>query len=217
MQEDLIARHEALQLEASQSAEALRLAKRAAASMEAYLGVLQNEASEAAARNESQQRRLEMLTAENSKLKKESTKLRSEVTGSRMAAFEQDLLQQELRGAKDAAAAMEAQLSRLHAENAALREGGGLRDELQIATEQLREALDSKAQLQIAMTAQARRAHPQAALIANHSHVPTPPPSRHPHGLAHAPAGAPRLHRGAGGEALPLRRRRAARWRAELL
>ena len=49
---------------------------------------------------------------------------------------------------------MEAQLSRLHAENAALREGGGLRDELQIATDQLREALDSKAQLQIAMASQ---------------------------------------------------------------
>ena len=70
------------------------MARRSAASMEAYLGVLQAEAAEAAARNEAQQRRLETLTAENSKLKKEAAKLRSEATGSRMAQFEHDILAQ---------------------------------------------------------------------------------------------------------------------------
>ena len=164
LSEALLARHEALQSEAAQTEEALRLARRSAASQEAYLAVLQSEAQEAAARNEAQQRRLELLTAENSKLKKESTKLRSEVTGARMANFEHDILTQELRGAKDAAAAMEAQLQRLHAENAALREGGGMRDELALATQQLRDALDAKAQLQLALTAQVRRAHAEVSV-----------------------------------------------------
>jgi chromosome segregation ATPase len=157
MQDELLSRYEALQSEASQTEESLRLAKKSAASMEAYLGVLQSEASESNARNEAQQRRLETLTAENSKLKKETSKLRSEVTSSRMAAFEHELLGQELQGTKDAAAAMEAQLARLHAENASLREGGGLKDELAVAHEQLREALESKSQLQIAMASQVRR------------------------------------------------------------
>ena len=39
--------------------------------------------------------------------------------------------------AKDAAGAMEAQLQRMHAENASLREGGGLEDELLLASEQV--------------------------------------------------------------------------------
>ena len=50
-------------------------------------------------------------------LKKETVKLRSEVSGQRMATFEHDILQQELRGAKDAANAMEAQGDKLGAEN----------------------------------------------------------------------------------------------------
>ena len=123
--EDLLARYEALQLEAAQTEEALRLARRSAASQEAYLGVLQAEAQENASRNEAQQRRLEQLTAEASKLKKETTRLRSEATSGRMAAFETDLLKQELSGAKEAVLAMEAQLQRLHAENRSLREGEG--------------------------------------------------------------------------------------------
>ena len=65
------------------------------------------------------------------------TKLRSEATAERMTAFEMDLLQQELKVAKDAAGAMEAQLQRMHAENASLREGGGLEDELLVASEQV--------------------------------------------------------------------------------
>ena len=162
--EDLLARHEALQLEFSQTEEALRLAKRSAASQEAYLGVLLSEAQENASRNEAQQRRLELLTAENSKLKKEATRLRSEVTNSRMANFEHSILSQELRGAKDAAAAMEAQLQRLHAENASLREGGGLRDEVSVLTQQLRDALEAKAELQAALTHQVRRAQAESAV-----------------------------------------------------
>ena len=106
LQEDLLAKYEALQLECAQSTESLRLARKAAASQEAYLGVLESEASEAARRNEAQQRRLETLTAETSKLRKEVTKLRSDATAERMTAFEMDLLQQELKVAKDAAGAM---------------------------------------------------------------------------------------------------------------
>ena len=159
LHEDLLAKYEAVQLECSQAHESLRLARKAAASQEAYLGVLETEAKEAEARNEAQQRRLETLTAENSKLKKETSKLRSEVTGNRMAAFEADILQQELKGAKDAANAMEAQLARLHTENAALREGGGLKDELAVAHEQLRDSLEAKAEMQIAMALQMRRAY----------------------------------------------------------
>ena len=146
----------------ARSASGMRLIS-SAASQEAYLGVLQAEAQETHSRNESQQRRLELLTAENSKLKKEATKLRSEVTGARMASFEQQILGQELRGAKDAAAAMEAQLQRLHAENNALREGGGLRDEVSVLTQQLRDALESKAELQAALAYQVARAKAESA------------------------------------------------------
>ena len=41
--------------------------------------MLKGETEEASRRNDAQQLRLETLTAENSKLKKEATKLRSEV------------------------------------------------------------------------------------------------------------------------------------------
>lgn len=73
-----------------------------------------------------------------------------------MTSFELELLRQELRGAKDAAAARKAQLSRLHAENSGLHEGGILRDELGRTTSLLREALESKHHLQLTMSAQAR-------------------------------------------------------------
>ena len=84
-----------------------------------------------------------------------------------MANFEHEMLAQELRGAKDAAAAMEAQLQRLHNENSSLRAGGGLRDELALATEQLKDALDAKLELQLALTSQVRRAQAEtsAALV----------------------------------------------------
>ena len=159
LSEDLLARYEALQVQAAQTEEALRLARRSAASQEAYLGVLQAEAQENASRNEAQQRKLEQLTAETSKLKKEATRLRSEATGARMASFEHDMLKQELGGAKEAVMAMEAQLQRLHAENRSLREGGGLTDEIALVTQQLREALHAKSELQLALTSQVRRAH----------------------------------------------------------
>ena len=162
--DDLLARYEAVRLEAAQSEEALRLAHRSAASQEAYLGVLQAEAQEAASRNESQQKRLESLTAETSKLRKECAKLRSEVTGARMSNFEHELLAQELRGAKDAAAAMESQLQRLHTENAALRAGGGLRDELASVTQQLKNTLSAKTELQLALAMQVRQANATAAI-----------------------------------------------------
>jgi len=166
LQEDLLAKYEALQLESAQAAECLRLARKASASQEAYLGVLETEAREAETRNASQQRRLEALTAENSKLKKEGVKLRDELTKQRMGSFEHELLHSELRGAKDAAAAMEAQLQRLHSENAALREGGGLHDELTAIQEQLREALHAKDALRVAMARQVRTAQTEAAVAA---------------------------------------------------
>ena len=165
LQQDLLAKYEALQLECAQSNESLRLARKAAASQEAYLGVLETEASEAARRNEAQQRRLEALTAETSKLRKEVTKLRSDATSVRMSAFEVDLLQQELKVAKDAAGAMEAQLQRMHAENASLREGGGLEAELELASEQLKTALEGKELLRVGLMAQVRRAQSELKVL----------------------------------------------------
>ena len=51
-----------------------------------------------------------------------------------MEGFQRELLQQELQGARDAATAMEQQLQRMHAENAALRDSEGLQRELASTT-----------------------------------------------------------------------------------
>ena len=120
----LPAAQERLQAQAAEADEALRLVRRTEASREAYLLRLEQEAAEAAARNSTQQRRLEELTSENSKLKKESLKLRSDVTGARMEVFQKELVENELRSAKEAVATMEAQTARLQQENSALRAGG---------------------------------------------------------------------------------------------
>ena len=54
-----------------------------------------------------------------------------------MEGFQRELLQQELQGARDAATAMEQQLQRMHAENAALRDSEGLQRELASTTRQV--------------------------------------------------------------------------------
>ena len=68
--------------------------------------MLQRDAHEAQSRNEAQQRRLEALTAENSKYKKEATKLRGEMASARMDTYEKTLIENELRDAKEESAAM---------------------------------------------------------------------------------------------------------------
>ena len=125
------------------------------------------DAKQAQARNEAQQRRLEDLTFDNSKLRIENTRLRSEAAGGRMEAFEKEILAEELRGAKDAVAGMEQQLQRLHAENAALRDGNTLSLELATVSNQLRGALDAKAALGAAL--QARLACSRAETASLHA------------------------------------------------
>ena len=162
--DEVLGRLEAAEQYARHADEAAREARRREKAGAAYLLTLEREAKDTQARNETQQRRLETLTAENSKVKKENVKLRSDATSARMSDFEKELLQQELRVARDAASSMEAQLTRMHAENAGLRDGGGVRDELAATTSQLRDALESKQELQLAMSQQVLVGHAQSAL-----------------------------------------------------
>ena len=76
------------------------------ASRESFLTVLEKDAKDAQARNDAQQLRLEALTAENSKYKKEATKLRGEMASARMDTYEKTLIENELRDAKEESAAM---------------------------------------------------------------------------------------------------------------
>ena len=161
--DELLAQNASLQAAAARAEEELLRARKLEASREGYLGVLQRESHEAQARNDAQQRRLEVLTAENSKLKKETTRLRGEVSSSRMDGYEKELMQTELSGAKDAATAMHAQLARLHAENTALRDGDGLRRELKATAQQLAEALEQKATLGETMRLQVLHARVEQA------------------------------------------------------
>ena len=70
----------------------------------------------------------------------EATRLRGEVASARMDAYEKTLIENELQGAKESGAAMHEQIERMHAENAALRDGDGLRRELVGALELLKQA-----------------------------------------------------------------------------
>lgn len=128
---------------AEEADEALRAVRKTEASREAFLLKLQGEAAENFARISTQQRRLEELTAENTKLRKESAKLRTEITGMRMAAFEQEKIENEMRVAKEAVEAMQAQIGRLHRENAALRVGKGVEAEIDGLKEELNKAAEA--------------------------------------------------------------------------
>lgn len=128
---------------AEEADEALRAVRKTEASREAFLLKLQEEAAENFARISTQQRRLEELTAENTKLRKESAKLRTEITGMRMAAFEQEKIENEMRVAKEAVEAMQAQIGRLHRENAALRVGKGVEAEIEGLKEELNKAAEA--------------------------------------------------------------------------
>ena len=138
--EEMLEQNAGLQEAVANAEQELRAARKLEASREGYLSVLQRDAQEAQSRNEAQQRRLEMLTAESSKFKKESTRLRGEVASARMDAYEKTLIENELQGAKESSAAMHEQIERMHAENAALRDGDGLRRELVGALELLKQA-----------------------------------------------------------------------------
>ena len=138
--EEMLEQNAGLQEAVANAEQELRAARKLEASREGYLSVLQRDAQEAQSRNEAQQRRLEALTAESSKFKKEATRLRGEVASARMDAYEKTLIENELQGAKESGAAMHEQIERMHAENAALRDGDGLRRELVGALELLKQA-----------------------------------------------------------------------------
>jgi len=104
--EELLEQNAALQEAVASAEQEVRAARKLEASREGYLSVLQRDAHEAQSRNEAQQRRLEALTAENSKYKKEATKLRGEMASARMDTYEKTLIENELRDAKEESAAM---------------------------------------------------------------------------------------------------------------
>ena len=74
-----------------------------------------------------------------------------------MSGFHQQLMQQELDGAKEAAASYEKQVKRLLAENATLRDGTGLAGELRTARDQLTAALDAKQKMAAELGERLRR------------------------------------------------------------
>ena len=80
-----------------------------------------------------------------------------QVAGLRMSGFHQQLMQQELDGAKEAAASYEKQVKRLLAENATLRDGTGLAGELRTARDQLTAALDAKQKMAAELGERLRR------------------------------------------------------------
>ena len=151
--------------------------------------MLKGETEEASRRNDAQQLRLETLTAENSKLKKEATKLRSEVrwdasrarnpshcptahpllplqvAGLRMSGFHQQLMQQELDGAKGGGVVREAGEAFDAFENATLRDGKRGSPASCTARDQLTAALDAREDgCRIGRAAAARGRQRQGAL-----------------------------------------------------
>ena len=86
--EELLEQNAALQEGVANAEQEVRAARKLEASREGYLSVLQRDAHEAQSRNEAQQRRLEALTTENSKFKKEVTKLRAEMVDESLNRFD---------------------------------------------------------------------------------------------------------------------------------
>ena len=163
--EDLQRKQEALVAQAIEAGDKLRAVRKTELAREAYLLRVQEDSAEASARNAAQQQRLEALTSENSKLKKENTKLKADVTGARMAAFQNDLLENELRSAKEAVESMEQQIARLQHENSALRAGGGLDQEVMQLQRELANVQDSTREAQHAITAGLRRAQAEVTTL----------------------------------------------------
>jgi hypothetical protein len=201
--DELLEQNAALQEAVANGEQEVRAARKLEASREGYLSVLQRDAHEAQSRNEAQQRRLEALTAENSKYKKEATKLRGEMASARMDTYEKTLIENELRDAKEASAAMHEQIERMHAENAALRDGDGLRRELVGALELLKQARAENDALEHALQGRLQQGQVQlaTALVGLHE-AETDAEDAHVQATRRAAAQATRQRRAARAEVL---------------
>ena len=98
--EALLDEFEQMKIQLAEAQAEAAAARKLSESRERYLAVVDTQAAEQHSRNEAQQRRLEHLSSENSKLRRELTRLRAETSAERMEVFEMEMLKQELKGAK---------------------------------------------------------------------------------------------------------------------